>query len=315
MNEIIKYFSQPSVKYSSDSYHHVKSRIVGSCFKVTERQMFFEWQSTHLDESARRLETGKPQSLADLADLFTRHNRIVRHYDTLDDDVKVQFMRNMKIALTTLNEPETNIVRFIVPNIYSLTETQFSLDFMLMLCEIYDGMDVIIHTLLIALEVYNSKRVNETYIIDRCRNVLFINHFDHIMKVLNPITSPFRQKDTHGDVYSGVLSFFDRLDNIIDDVKFRTIINDAIHKKQGIDMTQLFTNDDLNEKFTTFILNANNKELRGFFKCLLQNYNGDDKSFVMTSNARWLKTTIRNIEDEDVKSNINNMLKLLNITL
>lgn len=315
MNEIIKYFSQPSIKYSSDSYHQVKSRIVSSCFKITERQLFFEYQSSHLDESARRLEKGKPQSLADLADLFTRHNRILHHYSTLDENVQEQYMRNMKIALTALNEPETNIVRFIVPNIYSLTETQFSLDFMLMLCEIYDGMDVIIHSLLIALEVYNSKKVNETYIIDRCREVLFNNHLDTIMKVLNPITSPFRQKDTHGDVYSGVLGFFDRLDNIIDDAKFRTIINDVIHKKQGIDMTQLYINGDLNEKFTTFILNANNKELRGFFKCLLQNYNGDDKSFVMTSNARWLKTTIRDIDDEDVKNNIHNMLKLLNITL
>lgn len=315
MNEIIRYFSQPSVKYSSDSYHHVKSRIVGSCFKVSERQSFFECQASHLYECTRRLETGKPQSLADLADLFTRHDYIVRHYDSLDGDTQEQYMRNMKIALTTLNEPETNIVRFIVPNIYSLTENQFSLDFMLMLCEIYDGMDVIIHTLLIALEIYNSKSVNGTYIIDRCRDVLFNHHPNTIMKVLNPITSPFRQKDVHGEAYSGILSFFDRLDNIINDFEFRTIINDVINKKQGIDMSQLYTNGDLNGKFTTFILNANNKELRGFFKCLLQYYDGDDKGYVVTSNARWLNKTIRDIEDGDVKSNIQNMLKLLNIVI
>lgn len=312
MSEFIQAFSRPTMKINTDSIIQYKKSVFNACFNIDDRKNYSYLITQYNQNIEISLKKGVMDSLGMVAELFTRHSHILGVYDSLLVDDQRLWISNFRKTVTDLNEPVSNFIHFIIPTLYSHFANKITIDVLMVLNEIYDDMEIVLHTILICMNHYNTHYTKyKDYAIQRIKEVLYIKHHDKLIDMFNPLVSPLC-KDVTNESASKVLMFVGEFNDLFDEIQIQKLISKVINGRIGMDTSTFYDDSVMIDRFVTFIHNGTTRDIRGLLMCLLSYYKDEDYRYVLAHNKKFLFNIKKKLNEESIQS-IEMTLKLINI--
>lgn len=303
MPDIIKSLTVPYCKYDSSLILKQKRMLVNNFFFYNERCRFSSHQQDIQNAKEEQFKRGLIYSLMDLSLLFTSYSHLLPIIDQLGKD-SLSWYSNFKTSLNNLQEDVDNIIHFIFPLIMNHAKYKSAMRMVLIMNELYDSMDLVVQTIMLG-ECQYAHGLD----IKEMRESLLTHRREYMQVILDPVSSPFR---TGYVADLSVKHYFDELDVITDSERFNEIIRDVIFTRKGIDTSRFEGNAEIRELFKNFLNEGSTKEIKGLLICIVERYQDDDKDFVLRSNKKWLRSLMKELDD-DVADKIKQIAKLLSL--
>lgn len=303
MADIIKSLVVPYCKYDSSLILKQKRMFVDNFFFYNERCRFSSHQQDDQNAKEEQFKRGLIYSLMDMSLLFTTYSHLLPIIDQLGGDSKTWYS-NFKTSLNNLSEDVVNIIHFIFPLMMNHAKHKSTMRMVLIMNELYDSMDLLVQTIMLGEYQYaNGMEIKEM------RESLLAHRREYMKVILDPVSSPFR---TGFVTDLSVKHYFDELDIITDSERFNEIIRDVIHTRKGIDTSRFEGNVEIRELFKNFLNEGSTKDIKGLLVSIVDRYHDDDKDFVLRSNKKWLRSLMKELDD-DVADKIKQIAKLLSL--